>query len=177
LIWGYRKLGNLTSKHTKITVCKNDCTCARSILSFYLLYVNEIAKNGCFVVKRYAIREAKTWRYAVHKAEIGRHAVHKGVSPSWKWIVVHVLSLSGLGFQIKYIVTKVRKTTTFCLKHSFIKKCLPPLLHRLGSALHSPFMWMIVFMLKEDICEWKPTTKYTTKYICLLSFLHIHTKY
>jgi len=121
LIWGYRKLGNLTSKRTKINVCKNDCTCARNILSFYLLYVDEIAKNGCFVVKRYAVREAKTWGYAVHKAEIGRHAVRKGVSPSVKWIVVHALSLSGLGFQIKYIVTKVRKTTTYWLKHLFCK--------------------------------------------------------
>jgi len=63
---GYRKLENLTSKHTELNVCKNDCTCARNMLSFYLLYVNEIAKNGCFVVKRYAVREAKTWRYAVH---------------------------------------------------------------------------------------------------------------
>jgi len=122
LTWGYRKLGNLTSKHTTCNVCKNDCTCARNILSFYLLYVNEIDKNGCFVVKRYAVGEAKTWRYAVHKAEIGRHAVRTGVSPSWKWIVVHVLSLSGLKFQIKYSVTNVRKTTTFCLKHSFCNK-------------------------------------------------------
>ena len=34
-------------------------------------------------------------------------------------------------------------------------------------------------MLKEDRCkcEWKPTTKYETKYICLVNFLHIHTKY
>jgi len=55
----------------------------------------------------------------------------------------------------------------------------PPLLHRLGTGLHSPFMWMLVFMLKEDRCkcEWKPTTKYATKYIRLISFLHIHTKY
>jgi len=64
---------------------------------------------------------AKTWRYAVHKAEIGRHAVRKGMLPSWKWIVVHVLSLSSSGFQIKDIVTKSEKTTTFCLKHSFCK--------------------------------------------------------
>jgi len=49
----------------------------------------------------------------------------QGVSPSWKWIVVHALSLSGLGFQIKYIVTKVRKTTTYRLKH-FIAKQMPP---------------------------------------------------
>ena len=134
----------------------------------YLLYVNEIAKKCCFVVKRYTVREA----------EIGRHAVRKGVSPSWKWILVHVLSLSGKGFQIKYIIIKVRKTT-FCLKHSFCKKYLPPLLHWLGSALHSSFMWMKVFMLKENRCKckWKPTTKYATKCICLVSFLHKHTKY
>ena len=120
LIWRYRKLGNLTRKQTKINVCKNDCTCARNIL-FYLLYVNEIAKNGWFVVKRYPVREAKTWQSAVHKAEKGRHAVRKGVSTSWKWIMVHALSLSGLGFQIKYIVTKVRKTTNYWLKHLFCK--------------------------------------------------------
>jgi len=36
-----------------------------------------------------------------------------------------------------------------------------------------------VVMLNEDKCkcEWKPTNKYTTKYICLVSFLHIRTKY
>jgi len=77
----YRKLGHLISKHTKFNVCKNDCTCARNILSFFLLYVNEITKNGCFVVKWYAVREAKQWRYAVCKAEIGRHAVRKGCHP------------------------------------------------------------------------------------------------
>ena len=82
----------------------------------------KLPKSGCFIVKQYAVRMAKTWWYAVHKAEIGRHAVCKGMSPSWKKIVVHVLSLSGLGFQIKYSVTKVRKTTTFCLKHSFCEK-------------------------------------------------------
>ena len=55
----------------------------------------------------------------------------------------------------------------------------PPILHRLGTVLHSPFMWMLVFMLKGDRCksEWKPTTKYATNHICLVSFLHIHTKY
>jgi len=38
-----------------------------------------------FVVKRYAVREAKKWRYAVRKAKIGRYAVRKGegVSPSY----------------------------------------------------------------------------------------------
>jgi len=96
----------------------------------HTVILSSLCKWNCqkwlFFVKRYAVREAKTWRYAVHKAEIGRHAVRKGVSPSWKWFVVHVLSLSGLGFQMKYIVTKVRKTTTFCLKHSFCKKKMPP---------------------------------------------------
>jgi len=33
---------------------------------------------GFFVVKRYAVREAKKWRYAVRKAKIGRYAVRKG---------------------------------------------------------------------------------------------------
>jgi len=33
---------------------------------------------GVFVVKRYAVREAKKWRYAVRKAKIGRYAVRKG---------------------------------------------------------------------------------------------------
>jgi len=89
---------------------------------------SSLCKRNCqkwlFVVKRYAVREAKTWRYAVHKAEIGRHAKRKGVSPSLKWIVVDVLSLSGLEFQIKYIVTNVRKTTTFLFKIHLAKKCL-----------------------------------------------------
>jgi len=35
-----------------------------------------------FVVKRYAVREAKKWRFAVRKAKIGRYARRKGVSPS-----------------------------------------------------------------------------------------------
>jgi len=31
-----------------------------------------------FVVKVYAVREAKKWRYAVRKAKVGRYAVRKG---------------------------------------------------------------------------------------------------
>jgi len=60
----------------------------------------KLPKMVVLVVKRYAVREA----------EIGRHAVRKGVSPACLWIVVHVLSLEGLGFHIKYIVTKVRNS-------------------------------------------------------------------
>jgi len=43
------------------------------------------------------------------------------VSPSWKWIVVHVVSLSGLGFQIKYIATKVKKNN-FLFKTFILQK-------------------------------------------------------
>ena len=64
---GDRKLKSLTSKHVKFNVCKNDLTGARNILSFYLLYVNGNAKNGCFVVKRYEIREVK--RMAVRSTQ------------------------------------------------------------------------------------------------------------
>ena len=35
-------------------------------------------KGLFFVVKRYAVREAKKWRYAVRKAKILRYAVRKG---------------------------------------------------------------------------------------------------
>ena len=45
---------------------------------FYLFYVNGDAKNVVFVVKRYAVREAKNWRYAVRKAKIGQYAVRNG---------------------------------------------------------------------------------------------------
>jgi len=31
-----------------------------------------------FVVKRYAVHEAKKWRFAVREAKIGRYAVRKG---------------------------------------------------------------------------------------------------
>jgi len=31
-----------------------------------------------FVVKRYAVREAKKWRYAVRNAKLERYAVRKG---------------------------------------------------------------------------------------------------
>jgi len=35
-------------------------------------------KMVVFVVKRYALHEAKQWRYAVRMAKIGRNAVRKG---------------------------------------------------------------------------------------------------
>ena len=38
----------------------------------------ETPKRVVFVVKRYAVREAKKWRYAVRKAKIGRYAERKG---------------------------------------------------------------------------------------------------
>jgi len=63
--------------------------------------------------------------------------------------------------------------------NNFLLKMPPSLLHRLGTVLHFPFMWMLVFVLKGDRCkcEWKQTTKYATKYIREVSFLHIHTSY
>ena len=67
---------------------------------------------------------AKTWRYAVHKAEIGRHAARKGMSPSWKWIVVHVLSLSGLGFHHEVNCDKSEKQQP--LFKTFILQKKPP---------------------------------------------------
>ena len=38
----------------------------------------ETPKMVVFVVKLYAVREAKKWRYAVRKAKIGRYAVCNG---------------------------------------------------------------------------------------------------
>ena len=67
-LWGGGlKLGNLTSKDNKANVFNNNCLCACSILSFYPLYANvsETLKMVVFVVKRYALREAKKCRYAV----------------------------------------------------------------------------------------------------------------
>jgi len=64
LIWGGPKLGNLTSKHIKANICKNDCTCACNRLSIYRLYLNGNAKKVVIVVKRYAVLEAEKMRYA-----------------------------------------------------------------------------------------------------------------
>jgi len=180
LIWAYRKLGNLSNQqiHQIWRLQEWLYTQHTVILSSFLCKWN-CQKMGCFVVKRYAVRMAKTWRYAVHKAEIGRHAVRQGMSPLWKWSVVHVLSLSGLGFQIKYSVTNVRKTTTFCLKHSFCKNKTPSPFTQTWVWLALSFHVNVSFMLKDDRgkCEWKPTIKYSTKYCVFVSFLHIHTKY
>jgi len=57
LILGYQKLGNLIDKHIKFNVFKNDCTCARNIMSsfckckcekgfFYLLRSTRGQKGG-----------------------------------------------------------------------------------------------------------------------------------
>ena len=91
---GGQNLVNLTSKNIKDMVFTNDCTCACSILYFYLLFVNGNAQNGCFLfVKRYAVREAIKWRYAVRKAKIGRYAVRKGGGGCHS----HVLALNVTG--------------------------------------------------------------------------------
>ena len=38
----------------------------------------ETPKKCCFVVKRYAVRDAEKWQYAVRRAKIGWYAVRKG---------------------------------------------------------------------------------------------------
>jgi len=46
----------------------------------YIFFMSmKLPKMLVFVVKRYEVREDKTWQYAVQKAEIGRHAVRKEV--------------------------------------------------------------------------------------------------
>ena len=67
--FGVRNLGNLTRKHIKANVCKNYCTCACDILSYYFHYLNKTPKMVSFVVKQYAVREAKKNRYAVRTGE------------------------------------------------------------------------------------------------------------
>ena len=90
----------------------------------------KLPKNGCFVVKRYAVREAKTWRYAVHKAEIGRHAVRKGVSPSWKWIVVHVFFIRfRIPDQVHVYCNNSQKNNNSLFKTFILQKKWLPLAH------------------------------------------------
>jgi len=78
--WGGQNLENLTSKHIKANVFKNDCTCAciQHIVILTSLCKWIRPKWLVFVVKRYAVREAKKWRYTVRNAKIERYAVRKG---------------------------------------------------------------------------------------------------
>ena len=46
--------------------------------NFYFFMEMKTPKMVVFVVKRYAVREAKKWRYAVRNAKIERYAVRKG---------------------------------------------------------------------------------------------------
>jgi len=46
-----------------------------------------------FVVKRYAVREAKKWRYAVRNAKIERYAVRKGEGGCHPHICFHFCSI------------------------------------------------------------------------------------
>ena len=75
-----------------------------------------------FVVKRYAVREAKTWRYAVRNAKIERYAVRKGGG-----------GVTLLHETIDYINNFNEKGLLFCsdfnkafdsLGHNFMRKCL-----------------------------------------------------
>ena len=55
----------------------------------------ETPKIVVFVVKRYAVREAKKWRYAVRNAKIERYAVRKGGGGCHphQWIVPQLFKL------------------------------------------------------------------------------------
>ena len=96
---GDRKLGSLTSKHVKLNVCKNDLTGARNKLSFYFLYVNGNAKNGCFVVKRYAVREVK--RIAVCSTQGQKRVARSTQGGVTLMVTDYGINLSGIGFEIK----------------------------------------------------------------------------
>ena len=50
--------------------------------NFYLFYVNGYAKEVGFVIKRYAVRNAKIRPYTVRRLKIMQYARGKGVSPS-----------------------------------------------------------------------------------------------
>ena len=85
LILGGQKPGNLTSKRIKANICQNDCTCACNILSFYLLYINWNAKNGCICCQtlrsmrgqKMAVRSIQCQNSAVRSTQVGG-----GVLPS-----------------------------------------------------------------------------------------------
>jgi len=47
-----------------------------------------------FVVKRYAVRNAKKWRYAVRNAKIERYAVRKGGGGCHPHLVVNALDVN-----------------------------------------------------------------------------------
>jgi len=49
-----------------------------------------------FVVKLYAVREAKKWRYAVRNVKIERYAVRKGGRGCHPHLLASVVGLSGL---------------------------------------------------------------------------------
>jgi len=70
---GGQNLVNLTSKNIKYIVFKNDCTCACSILHFYLLYVNGNAQNGCFCCL--TVRSARGQKMAVRSTQGQNRAV------------------------------------------------------------------------------------------------------
>jgi len=112
----------------------------KNVMYNFFINLNDLLKNSIFIKnhsKRH-IQSKKTLKFSrAHYARAFRRLLNdtqytrpkhggtqytRGVSPSWKCIVVHVhvLSLSGLGFQIKYIVTKVRKTTTLYILPCFV---------------------------------------------------------
>jgi len=76
---GGQNLGNLTSKHIKAN-CFQELLymCIQHTVILSTLCKWKRPKWLFFVVKRYAVREAKKRRYAVRNAKIERYAVRKG---------------------------------------------------------------------------------------------------
>jgi len=72
------------------------------------------------IIKRYAVREAKTWWYAVRNAEIGRHAVRKGVSPSMDCGTCIIFIRFRIPDQV--YCNKSQKNNNFLFKTFFAKK-------------------------------------------------------
>jgi len=56
----------------------------------------ESSKNDSFVVKRYAVREAKKWRYTVREAKIGQYAVRD------RAVLIYIDKLICTGFFLQY---------------------------------------------------------------------------
>ena len=116
-------------------------TCARNI--FHLLYVNKIAKNGCFVVKRYQYVRPKHVGTQYARPKQGGTQYARGVT---RMVMNCGTCIIFIRFRIpdQVYCNKSQNNNNFLLK-----KMPPPLLHRLGTVLHSPFVRMLVFMLKR----------------------------
>jgi len=79
---------------------------------------------------------------AVRNAEIERHAVRKGVSTLMVMDCGTCIIFIRFRIPDQVYCKKSQKNNNFLFKTFMLQKhkCTPPLLHRLGAVLHSPFM-------------------------------------